>query len=134
MVLVALREYASLFYWGTLFYLNSLFLRFVYTVAPFSILKKRIIAIVGSVGVKVTCISDKDEIVGNKLDKSQYKVELVVKDDRFFYKVFDASLGLGEAYMVSTGTSQQDTRTPVREELDSCLVSCLFRLAPCSLL
>jgi hypothetical protein len=96
-MLVALREYASLFYWGALFNLNSLFLRFVYTVAPFSALKNRVIEIFGTVGVKVTC--DKDEI-GKKLDKSMYKAELVVKDDRFFYKVFDATLGIGEAYMV----------------------------------
>jgi hypothetical protein len=99
-MLVVAREYANLFYWWTLFHLNSLFLRFVYTAAPFSLIKKRIIAVMETVGVKVTCC-DTDKIVGNKLDKSKYEVELVVKDYRFFYKVFDASLGLGEAYMVS---------------------------------
>jgi hypothetical protein len=101
-MLVVLREYANLFYWWTLFHLNSLFLRFVYTVAPFALLKKRIIAIMGTVGVKVTACCDNEKAEGKKLDKSKYQVELVVKDHRFFYKVFDASLGLGEAYMVCT--------------------------------
>jgi hypothetical protein len=130
-MLVALREYGSLFYWWSLFHLNSLFLRFVYTVAPFSVLKKRIIGIFDTIGVKVTCISDKDEIVGNKLDKSKNKVELVVKDNRFFYKVFDASLGLGEAYMVRTTQAIQPQRIPPTISV-SHLSSVSHRLLSCT--
>ena len=98
-MLVALREYASLCYWWTLFHLNSLFLRLVYTISPLSVLKQKIIDISATVGIKLTC--DVAEF-GKKLDKSKYTVEVLVKDDRFFYKIFDATLGIGEAYMVRT--------------------------------
>jgi hypothetical protein len=102
-MLVALREYASLCYWWTLFHLNSLFLRFVYTITPLSVLKEKIIDISATVGIKLTC--DVSEF-GKKLDKSKYTVEVLVKDDRFFYKIFDATLGIGEAYMVCTTQEQ----------------------------
>jgi hypothetical protein len=100
-MLVAVREYSSLFYWWTLFYLNSLFLRFIYTITPLETLKKKITEYSATVGIKVTCVND--EIAGKKkqkLDKNKYTVEVLVKDDRFFYKIFDATLGIGEAYMV----------------------------------
>lgn len=97
-MLVVLREYATLGYWTTLFNAYSMFLRFVYCIAPFSVLEKKIIAIFDEVGIKATY--DKAEL--GKYDKSKYTVELWVKDKQFLYKVLDTSLGLGEAYMVST--------------------------------
>jgi hypothetical protein len=97
-MLVVLREYAALAYWLTLFKAYSLFLRFVYCVAPFSVLEKKILTIFDEIGVKVTY--DKKEV--GMYDKSKYKVELWVKDKNFFYRVLDTTLGMGEAFMVRT--------------------------------
>ena len=97
-MLTLLKNYASLGFWWTLFKLNSLFLRFVYTVAPLSLLQKRINQAFEAEGVKLTCLQDGEQ--AGKYDKTKYKAEIVVKDKQFFYKVFDASLGVGEAYMV----------------------------------
>jgi hypothetical protein len=102
-MLVVLREYATLAYWTTLFNAYSLFLKFVYCIAPFSVLEKKVLAIFDEVGVKVTY--DKAEL--GKYDKNKYKVEIWVKDKQFFYRVLDTTLGIGEAYMVRTNQTKR---------------------------
>jgi hypothetical protein len=99
---VVLREYATLAYWTTLFKAYSAFLRFIYCIAPFSVLERKFFEIFDSVGVKLTY----DEKELGKYDKNKYKVEILVKDKKFLYRVLDTTLGIGEAYMVRIKTTR----------------------------
>jgi hypothetical protein len=107
-MLVVLREYATLAYWVTLFKAYTLFLKFVYCIAPFSVLEKKILEIFDEIGIKVTY----NEKELGMYDKSKYKVELWVKDKKFFYKVLDTTLGIGEAFMVRAYETKQVKALP----------------------
>lgn len=88
-------DYLSLAYWSTLLTLCMGAVRTLQFLTPLSFAKKKVTSYLGKKGIKITC--DWEEEVG-KYDKNQYKVELVVHDDRFFKRCFHSTLGLGESY------------------------------------
>jgi hypothetical protein len=88
-------DYLNLVFWWTVLMLVKGMIRTILFFTPISY-KKKIITQNKESKVKVTF--NKDEV--GKYDKNKYTCELVIHDNRFYHRVFDTSLGIGESYAV----------------------------------